>query len=104
MNLGAVSNSDLDAQSYTLRLPNGTPVRFLGHRVGLYIVLRGDKTPRGFVVTPRGRQYMIVDGGAQVNVIGQDNVDRDERIHAEAKRVADRGKASIQGVPSDSDA
>jgi len=74
-NMTMVDNSDLDHATFTITMPDGAVFRSLACRLGLYTVLRGDKSPRGFVINPRGPPYMIVDGGAELHVIGEDHLD-----------------------------
>ena len=76
MHLETRQNSRLDAAEMVVTLPSGETVYCLGLRLHNFIVLRGsfteEKGKRTFTSDPEAKQYLILDGAADVNVVGED--------------------------------
>jgi len=73
--LVCVQNSRMNAAEFFLTSPSGEQIYFLGNRMNNFIVLRGfySHTAAGstFTTNPNSKQYLIVDGAAEVNVVGE---------------------------------
>ena len=72
----STDDSHLDVTVYVLTTASGESITHVARKSGSYTLLKGDFDNNGsFVTSPNGKEVLIVDSGAMVNVLGRDNQD-----------------------------